>query len=556
MGGSAMIGHRRDGQEEATAMRNGIRAGAGTVVRSRGWKFTLPVVVVALGVSAAPAPASDAQHTRLPRAIARIMAKPQYANATWGLLDRGPAGRQFARRADDMFIPGSTTKLFSVSGAWNVIGSHHRFTTPVYALGSRAGGTLDGNLVLVGSGDLSLGGRAKPGGGIDYTNIDHTDANGVPNAYLTPENPLAGIQDLARQVRQSGIRRVSGDVVIDDRLFTFDLNTPPAPTPVMINDNVIDVVARPTSPGQPATVTYRPKAPTLTVDADVRTVSGTRSPTALSTVKVEGQAPGEIKVTGKVADGSPRMLQIAPIADPSSFARTVFIRALRQAGVRVNANARGSNPADELPASRSYRGQPRVAAYVSPPYSQYAKLILKVSHNLGANLAICLLAVHVGKTNCSDGFPVLNAFLERAGVDVSQVTLADGRGGDPDDRFTPNAVVQLLRYWIGQPDFGAFRKNLPILGVDGSLAEDGVHTRARGKVFAKTGTAIGGNLLNGELALHAKALAGYFRGANGGWHAFDVVVNNAGEAPDFRGFIHAGEDLGRISAALWRQFNP
>jgi serine-type D-Ala-D-Ala carboxypeptidase/endopeptidase (penicillin-binding protein 4) len=315
-------------------------------------------------------------------------------------------------------------------------------------------------------------------------------------------------------------------------------------------------VARPTSPGHKATVAYRPKAPTLSVDADVRTVSGTRSPTALSTVTVTGQAPGRVKVTGTVADGSPRILQIAPIADPASFARTVFIQALHRAGVHVDAAPGGANPSDLLPASRSYRGRPRVAAYVSPPYADYAKLILKVSHNLGANLAICLLAVHAGKTDCSAGFGPLYAFLQGAGVDVSQVALADVRGGDPDDRFTPMAVDQLLRYWIGQPDFDAFRATLPILGVDGSLADDGVDTPARGKVFAKTGTAIGTDLLNNQLALHAKALAGYFQEAGGGWHVFDVVVNNAGEAPDFRGFINAGEDLGDISAALWQQSNP
>jgi D-alanyl-D-alanine carboxypeptidase/D-alanyl-D-alanine-endopeptidase (penicillin-binding protein 4) len=524
-------------------------------VRSQGRWFALVASVVALGVGTAPARASDAQDTPLPPAIASIMAKPQYAHAAWGLLDLNPAGTPvLSRRADEMFIPGSTTKLFSTSAAWSVIGPDHRFTTPVYALGRREGGTLHGDLVLVGAGDLSLGGRAKPGGGLDYTNTDHTDAP-IPGAQLTPENPLAGIKHLARQVRRSGIRRVH-DVAIDNRLFTADFNTPPEPTPVMINDNVIDVVARPTSPGHAATVGYRPKAPTLSVDANVRTVSGTPSPAALSTVTVTGQAPGHLEVTGTVADGSPRLLQIAPIAHPAAFARTVFIKALRRAGVRVNASRRRANPAAELPAARAYRGSPRVAEYVSPPYADYAKLIMKVSHNLGANLNLCLLAVHAGETDCSAGFGPMNAFLQQAGVDLSQVELADGRGGDPIDRFTPMAVGQLLRYWIGQPDFGAFRATLPILGVDGSLAHDGVHTPARGKVFAKTGTALGGDPLNNRVALQAKSLAGYYQGAHGGWHVFDVVVNNAGTAPDFRGFFHAARDLGDISAALWQQSNP
>ena len=52
------------------------------------------------------------------------------------------------------------------------------------------------------------------------------------------------------------------------------------------------------------------------------------------------------------------------------------------------------------------------------------------------------------------------------------------------------------------------------------------------------------------------AWPGNFRGAKGGWHVFDVVVNNAGQAPDYRGFINAGKDLGDISAALWQQSNP
>ncbi len=117
-------------------------------------------------------------------------------------------------------------------------------------MGDHHGGMLKGDLVLVGSGDLSLGGRTTPQGGIDWTNFDHTDANAIPGATLTPEDPLAGIKDLAHQVRASGVTRVHGDVVIDDRLFsaTYD----PQPTPVMINDNLVDLVATPTAPGQPA----------------------------------------------------------------------------------------------------------------------------------------------------------------------------------------------------------------------------------------------------------------------------------------------------------------
>ena len=525
------------------------------VASTRRLRYLLGLAAVALlaaaAVVAAPAGGTDVQDTPLPPAVAAIMAKPQYANASWGLLELDPTGAPVrSRRANEMFIPGSTTKLFSVSAVWNVLGPEHRFTTPVYALGRRHRGTLKGRLVLVGVGDLSMGGRTTSDGGIAWTNVDHSDANAVPGATLTPEDPLAGIKQLARQVRKAGITRLRGNVVIDDRLFTAEFE--PQPTPVMLNDNLIDLVATPTSAGQKASFSYRPHAATLTVNADVRTVA----PGGPTQLDITGAAPGRIRVTGTIAEGSQPLVQVAPIADPAAFARTVFIQALRRAGVKVSAPAAGSNPSEKLPAPTSYLRRQLVAAYVSPPYADYAKLILKVSHNLGANLGVCLLAVALKEKDCDAGFASMRSFFARAGVDLEQVAFADGRGGDPADRATPTAVAQILRYWLDQPDFGAFRATLPILGVDGSLSGVAVATPARGKVFAKTGTAAAGDPVNGRIVIQGKALAGYFQQADGGWHVFDIVVNNAGGGPSVEVVLHAGEDIGEIAALLWEEANP
>src|SRR4029434_6855789 len=98
----------------------------------------------------------------------------------------------------------SSTKLFSVSATLDELGFGHRFKTPVYAQGNVNNGTLRGNLVLVASGALTMGGRTAPNGTVSYTHIDHTYANSVPGATLTPENPLAGIDEIARQGRMSG----------------------------------------------------------------------------------------------------------------------------------------------------------------------------------------------------------------------------------------------------------------------------------------------------------------------------------------------------------------
>jgi D-alanyl-D-alanine carboxypeptidase/D-alanyl-D-alanine-endopeptidase (penicillin-binding protein 4) len=517
--------------------------------RVRRWKAVVATIVVgALAVTAADA-ASKADGS-LPSSIEAIMHKPQYANASWGLLDVGGKSGvpRYSSRADELFIPGSNAKLFSVSAVWSILGPDRRFTTPVYALGRRVGGALRGDLVLFGVGDLALGGRTTREGTINWTNFDHGDANAIPGATLTPEDPLAGIKYLARQVRRSGIARAR-NVIVDDRLFAASFE--PRPTPVMINDNLIDVVVTPTTPGQTATVTFRPRAAGYSVRADVRTVAPGRP----ATVDVTGAAPGRITVTGTIPAGAEPLVRVAPIADPAAFARTVFIQALRADGVRVDAPATGANPSGRLPRSTRYPAGSRVATYTSPPYADYAKLILKVSHNLGANLGLCLLAVHAGQSDCDAGFRAMRAFLRRAGVPLEQVALADGRGGDPVDRASPLAVTQILRYWIGRPDFARFRATLPVLGGDGSLVDVARDGPARGNVFAKTGTLVAGDVLNGRLVVQAKALGGYYQDAHGNWRVFNVVVNNAGGGDDIEPVLRANEDVGQIAARLWQTAN-
>jgi D-alanyl-D-alanine carboxypeptidase/D-alanyl-D-alanine-endopeptidase (penicillin-binding protein 4) len=91
-----------------------------------------------------------------------------------------------------------------------------------------------------------------------------------------------------------------------------------------------------------------------------------------------------------------------------------------------------------------------------------------------------------------------------------------------------------------------------VLGRDGSLVDVARGSPARGNVFAKTGTLVAGDPLNGRLVVQAKALAGYYRDAHGHWRVFDIVVNNAGAGDDVEPVLQANEDVGQIAARLWQ----
>ena len=94
----------------------------------------------------------------------------------------------------------------------------------------------------------------------------------------------------------------------------------------------------------------------------------------------------------------------------------------------MNAPTVGPNPAALLPARRAYPAATRVARFVSPPYAQYAKLILKVSHNLGANLSLMYAGLTEGARTRAAALAVERRTL------VSQVRHSRRRLRLPDQR--------------------------------------------------------------------------------------------------------------------------
>ncbi|MFN0195888.1 MAG: D-alanyl-D-alanine carboxypeptidase/D-alanyl-D-alanine-endopeptidase [Planctomycetaceae bacterium] len=461
--------------------------------------------------------------------VSQIIDDPLYQHAHWGLLvvDLESGETLYELNPDRLFAPASTTKLFSVAAAWDILGPDHRFETPVHVRGELDQlGILDGDLILVATGDLTMGGRTQDDGRIAFTNADHTYANGNNTAELTKPDPLAGLNELARQIVGAGIRRVKGDVIVDDRLFDQAISTGSGPThitPIIINDNLIDLQLTPTRVGAPAKLYWRPQTSAYQVESKVQTVAAGEP--VITSIKEEG--PGHIVITGQIPLGQNPLVKVFEVSDPASFARTLFIEELDRAGVVVEASVFGTNPdPKDLPSPEVIESFPRVARLVSPPFSESARLILKVSHNLHASTLPLLLAANDGKKNLRDGLNRQREFLLRAGVDVDSISFGGGAGGDQADFVTPRAVIQLLRYLSSRPDFDAIEETLPILGSDGTLATFGAESPAKGKVLAKTGTLLWDNSMNGGFIMTSKALAGYIETKQKRKLVFGFYVNN------------------------------
>jgi D-alanyl-D-alanine carboxypeptidase/D-alanyl-D-alanine-endopeptidase (penicillin-binding protein 4) len=466
----------------------------------------------------------------LGKAITTVTHQAHFKQAHWGALfvDQQTGEVVFEHAANKLFAPASTTKLFSVACALDALGADHRFLTPVVRRGEvNEQGELVGDLILIASGDLSFGGRTTAAGTIAFVNADHTYANGNLAAELTEPDPLGGLNELAKQIAAAGIKRVRGDVLVDDRLFEKAESSGSGPsrvTPCIINDNVIDLVITPAEVGQLATWTSRPQTAAVQIESKLVTVV----PDKPLEITIRDQGHGRLSVSGQIPHGHKPVVRIHEVHDPAAFARTLLIEALQRAGVSVDAPTVGELPVESLPAAAVVQALPRVALLTSPPFSESARLILKVSHNLQASALPLLVASKHGERTLEAGLKRQQTFLKQAGVDVETISFGGAAGGARGDFSTPQATVQLLKYMASRPDFAAYRDALPRLGVDGTLATNvPPESPARDKVQAKTGTLYAENTMNGAIVMTSKALAGYMTTAKGRPLMFALFVNNA-----------------------------
>lgn len=481
-----------------------------------------------------------------------IMQRPEYRHARFGMefysLEEGRV--VYSRNPQELFVPGSTTKILSLGTALELLGPDFRFHTKVYRTGPLQGDTVAGDLILVASGDPDLSNRIQPDGSMVFENEDHS-YDGFAAAKAVPGDPLAVIRELASKVAASGVHHVTGRVLVDVSLFregVRELGTGVVISPAVVNDNLVDVLVAPgAKEGDPAILTIAPRTRYVTIADGVLT--------APASAKMQLQfhddvaAPDgthAVTLAGAIPLGAPPKLRVYKVPVPSKYAQVVFEEALKTAGVRIDGAS--------LPFSTDPKTE--IAEHVSPPLREEAKVTLKVSQNLHASMMPYIVGAYMqkGAANALQaGFDQESAMLKRDDLDVTGAVQNDGAGGSA--YFAPDFMVHFLLHITHQPFFADFKKSLPILGKDGTLAEIQPNSPAAGHVFAKTGTLGGGNALGGGV-ITGKGLAGFIDTRDGRHLAFAAYINFVPVASmDEDATNMVGQALGEIAAAAYDGFS-
>jgi PBP4 family serine-type D-alanyl-D-alanine carboxypeptidase len=494
-------------------------------------------------------------HATFEKRVKAIMNRPEYRHSRFGMelysIDQGKV--LYAWNPQELFIPGSTTKILTVGTALELLGPDFRFHTKVYRTGTLEGKTLTGDLVLVASGDPDLSNRIQPDGTLAFENEDHS-YDGMAAAKPVPGDPLMVLRELAAKVAASGVKRIEGRVRVDTSLFPEgerELGTHVVISPVVVNDNLVDVTVTPGREGDAPILTISPQTGYVSIRNQVSTVgAGGKTELIWKRDVVSGDGTHSVTLTGTIPVGAKPRLRVYKVPSPSRFAEVVFTEVLQSAGIQIGGR--------EMNAERRFTDEYMAAEHISPPLREEAKVTLKVSQNLHASMLPYILGAYLfnGQSDGPQaaGFRAEGEMLKKADLDITGAVQNDGAGGAA--LFAPDFIVHFLLHLMRQPFFPDFLKSLPVLGKDGTLFDIQVESPAAGHVFAKTGTFGSGNaLLNGSGVVEAKGLAGFVDTKDGHRLVFSAYINFVPFAEmNDESTRTVGQALGEIAAAAYDGF--
>jgi PBP4 family serine-type D-alanyl-D-alanine carboxypeptidase len=461
---------------------------------------------------------SAAQEPSFDDFVQKMVSRPAFAHSWIGIevysIDRKKP--LFELNADKFFTPGSTTKVVTEGAALALLGPDYRFQTRIFRSGPVVKGVLHGDLILVASGDPNLSGRVRRDGTLSFTDEDHSYGGPPFTDY-----PGAPIVSLAKQIAAMGIKRVTGKMLVDTEMFdpVREVGSNVVVSPIVINDNVIDVAVERSLPGQYAVLRPMPNVPYIRFRSKIRT--GRREDETSISYTQKPSRGGTIEVIASGIIGGAAAANLAyPVDDPARFASAVFTQELSKAGVQV-ADATWSIDLGASPRDDAHK----VATYTSPPLSEDVRVTLKVSQNLHAMMMPYVIGSVLGHARArSDrvGFLLMRNWLVRGGLDLSEAAQWDGEGNGS---WTPRFMARYLAFLYENPIFPKFYEGLPVMGRDGTLADMLPNSLAAGMVRAKTGTNMNSDLLNDGILVDGKGLVGYTTTPSGEHVAIAIFLN-------------------------------
>ena len=395
------------------------------------------------------------------------------------------------RNAHLPLAPASNMKLFTTGAAVDLLHPDFEITTTLFVRGNvDPGGTLTGDVKIVGHGDPTIGGRFHDG------------------------HATAVIDEWANDLKASGIKTVEGDLIFEYGYMDTEYIHPTWPLDQLVNwyeapisafsmqEGCVEVRVTPTRPGRPCAVQLDP--PTSYINLQSSCVTGRGLPFITrvrdsNTVLIRGGVP---------ARSGPTEVFVT-VENPIHYFAAVTSETLARDGIAVHGQV--------ILTPRDNRPDWRAIAQHSTPLSVVVYVINKKSQNHYAEQLVKIIGAEKKKNgNWQAGTGTVTEWLNgKLGVPEAEFHQADGSGMSRDNRASASAFIRLLRYMWRQPYREDFVSSLPYSGDPDSKFGKRLRTPPYSRqVFAKTGYIVG-----------VVGLSGYVHGASGKIYAFSFIFN-------------------------------
>lgn len=373
----------------------------------------------------------------------------------------------------------STQKIFTAAAALETLGRDYQYTTTASFTGSLTGGTVGGDLVICSSGDPTLGSWRYEG--------------------YQPENFK---QKLVQSLREKGITKINGNLILDDSYFDF--LTIPGGWPwddvgnyygagvwgINWRENQFDMVL---TGGQIKKLNV--ELPNLQWVNDIQT-SGSSDQSLIFTAPhsevgyIRGKLPSKtITVSGSMPN------------PPLAFGQEIASW-LKESGIELQGNIKSASQLRiEGNAEAKIPTGTRLLKYQSPTLDKIIFYFMRRSVNMyGETLIKTLGKEKRNEGSYEAGLAYLKDFWKSKGINPLMINFADGSGLSPQNYVSARAEVEALLWSKKQKWYQEFYEGFP--------------TQGNG-VKMKSGT-----------MKNTKSFAGYHTSKTGKNYVFAIIINN------------------------------
>lgn len=342
--------------------------------------------------------------------------------------------------------PASTQKIITAATAYAILGKDFTYKTTLAYSGKIENGTLNGNIIIKGAGDPTLG---------SWRYSQTTDKK--------------IISEFQKAIQQLGIKEITGHVIPDEALFVDEV-TPDGwiwqdigsyygagATALNWRENQYDLFLK-SGAAVGAEVSITGTNPKFVDGLNLK---------CLATAASKGSGDNAyIYYPSNTSFGSVR--GTIPMEETRFKISGAMPHPAKQLAITLEAILKNSTPekiAETYPIeTENINPSIDFYSYSSPSLDSISYWFLNKSINLYGEALLKTLGSLFGKSGSTKGgLKVINDFWEAQGIDSYSLNMADGSGLSPGNRITTSSLVNVLLYAKKQKWFDSYYHGFPLI---------------------------------------------------------------------------------------------